>query len=66
MKLKTSVKLTDENISFLKRISINRIKADIESEIITPSTSLALVERYFKLKNEEYLELIHMEVKNEH
>ena len=63
MKSKTSVKLTDENIIFLKRVSINRIKADIESEIITPSKVLTLIETYFKLNNDEYLELINMEIK---
>ena len=62
MKSKTSVKLTNENINFLKRISINRIKTDVSTESITPSNTLFLIERYFKLNNEEYLELINMEI----
>ena len=63
MKSKTSVKLTNENINFLKRISINRIKTDVSIKSITPSNALFLIERYFKLNNEEYLELINMEDK---
>lgn len=64
MKSKISVKLTNENINFLKRISINRIKADVETETITPSKALSLIEKYFKLNNNEYLELINMEEQN--
>lgn len=63
MKDKMSVKLSDENINFLNKVGINRIKTDMETKIITPSDALLLIEKYFKLKNNSYLELIHMESK---
>ncbi len=61
--LKLSVKISDEGNNFLKKIAINRIKADIETKLITPSDALDLIAKYFKTNNEKYLEMIHTEVK---
>lgn len=61
MKNKISTKLTDENLTFLKRIALNRIKAEVATEIITPSNVIALIEKYFKLNNDEYLDMINLE-----
>jgi len=64
--LKTSTKLSDFGKLFLNKIAINRIKADMEIKLITPSDALDIIVKYFKSNNDEYTEMIHTEVKNEH
>jgi len=63
MKNKISIKMTEENLNFLKRIAVNRIKADIETGLMTPSQSLTLIEKYFKLDNDGYVDMINLEDK---
>jgi len=63
MKIKTSTKLSQENKNFLGRIGINRAFALGESKVITFSESIDLLERYFKLKNDEYKDMVQMEDK---
>lgn len=63
-KNKISTKLTAQNLNFLKRIAVNRIKSDMEIEMITPSNALVLIENYFKLNNDEYIDMINMENDN--
>ena len=61
MKLKTSIKFTDNNLSFLRRVSNNEAFAnDNSKKPMTPSKALDLIEKYFKLNNEEYKEMIEM------
>jgi len=60
---KISIKMTEENLNFLKRIAVNRIKADIETGLMTPSQSLTLIEKYFKLDNDGYVDMINLEDK---
>lgn len=61
MKNKMSVKLSDENINFLNKISINCIKSDTETKILTPSQALDRLERYNKSDNDSYIDMIRME-----
>lgn len=63
MKQKTSVKLSDKNLSFLRKMAVNRVKVDKEMKTLPPSYMLDLIEKYFKLNNEEYIKLLHLEVK---
>jgi len=61
MKIKMSTKLSQENKDFLGRIGINRAFALSSPKQISLSEALDLVERYFKLNNDEYKEMVHME-----
>jgi len=60
MRLKTSIKFSESNLSFLRRIGINEAYANRKDKSMTPSRSLDLIEKYFKLKNNEYKEMIEM------
>jgi len=60
MKLKMSTKLSQENKDFLGRIGINRAFATSSPKQIPYSKALDLIERYFKLNNNEYKEMIKM------
>ena len=68
MKLKTSVKMSDENINFWKNLNVNCIKTDNLKEILSYSDLQDSIVKYFKLNNDRYLELIkligNMEAKN--
>jgi len=61
MKLKMSTKLSQENKDFLGRIGINRAFAIGSPKQITFSQSIDLLERYFKLNNNEYRDMVQME-----
>jgi septin family protein len=60
MKLKTSVKMSDENRIFWKNLNINCIKTNHLREIISYSDLQETVVKYFKLNNDRYLELIEL------
>lgn len=61
----TPVKLTKDGIDFLRRLATNRIRAETdEAPGVYPYEALELIEKYFKLNNDRYLELIKMEYKN--
>jgi septin family protein len=60
MKLKTSVKMSDENVMFWKNLNINCIKTNHLREIISYSDLQETVVKYFKLNNDRYLELIEL------
>lgn len=59
---KTSVKLSGEAIEFLKNFRKNRIKADIDEDYSSYSDLLEIIVKYFKLKNERYLEVVKLVV----
>lgn len=62
---KTSVKLTDENKGFLDRIGTNRVICKTETRTKSFSQNLDIIEKYFKLNNDKYLEMCRMEdIKN--
>ena len=63
MKLKSSVKFSEGNLSFLRRIGVNEAFANGKEKVLTPSKALDLIEKYFKLNNDEYKEMIEMGVK---
>jgi len=58
MKLKTSVKMSQENIKFWKNLNVNAIKTDKLKDILSYSDLQEVVVKYFKLNNDRYLELI--------
>jgi len=64
MKAKISTKLSEPNINFLKKLAINRIKADMEETIVSPSAALEVIVNYFKNNHDRYLEMIQTEVNN--
>jgi len=65
MENKISVKLSSENKGFLNRININRIICKTENSPTSLSHALDMIEKYFKLHNDEYLKLCKMEnIKN--
>lgn len=63
MNLKMSTKLSQENKDFLGRIGINRAFALGSPKQNTFSEDLDLLERYFKLNNDEYKDMVQMEDK---
>lgn len=58
MSIKTSLKLSQEGIDFLKKLRVNRIKTDIDEEGLSYWRLLELIAKYFKSNNERYLELV--------
>jgi len=62
MKIKTSIKFSESNLNFLRRIGINEAYANAKIKTLTPSKALDLIEKYFKLNNVEYKDMISMGV----
>jgi hypothetical protein len=60
MKLKVSVKMSDENISFWKNLNVNCIKTDQLKDIVSYSDLQEGIVKYFKLNNNRYLELVEL------
>lgn len=61
----TSIRLSNEFREFLKRMKYNRIKADVDNDILSAMDAADILVKYFKLNNDRYLELVNMEVKND-
>jgi len=61
---KESIKISNKGKQFLKQIQINQIKLDIR-----PTTSygesIELMQKYFKLNNDQYLKMLNMEEKKD-
>jgi len=57
---KTSIKFSDNCLSFLNKARLNRIKIG-ESELKSYDETLELIANYFKLNNYEYSEMLKME-----
>lgn len=55
---KTSIKVSDEGIEFLKRFRDNRRKIGIDKEDLSYWKLVGIIRKYFKLNHERYLELI--------
>jgi len=60
----SSVRLGENFKGFLKNLKRNRIKADVDDNILNSVQSADLIANYFKKNNNRYLELVRMEVKN--
>lgn len=60
MKSKVSVKMSEENIKFWKKLNVNAIKTDNIQEIISYSNLQEAVVNYFKINNDRYLELLEL------
>ena len=58
---KTSTKISDKGRAFLKRLANNRIKAGTDQESLAYWELIEAMEKYFKLNNPSYLELVHTE-----
>ena len=58
MKLKTSVKMSDENLDFWRKLNLNLTLIKKTKQFnITPSDLQEYVVKYFKLKNDSYKEM---------
>jgi hypothetical protein len=58
---KTSIKVGEKSLNFLRRIRVNRIKADMDLNRKKPLSydeMLMIMEKYFKENNDSYLGLI--------
>jgi len=62
--MKTSTKLSEDNLKFLNKISLNKIKADKETKKISYDECITRIRKYFKIRNDRYIEFIHMEETN--
>ena len=60
MKIKRSVKMSEDNISFWKNLNKNCIKTDNLEETMPYSELQTFIVKYFKIKNDRYLELIEL------
>lgn len=63
-KANRSLKLPDEFIKFLERFEINRIKADVDTKLLSHPKASILIVKFFKLNNDAYLELVKLGDKN--
>lgn len=60
------MRLHDNFITFLEKAQANRVKMEIDKKTIGNPRMSKILERYFKLNNDRYVELIKMEeVKND-
>ena len=59
----TNCRLSVDNVKFLRKLNVNRIKADMSNEIESNSYMMDLIVKYFKVNNDKYLELVKMEDK---
>ena len=61
----TAQKLDSDVIEFLDRFRVNRIKQDMETKYISYNRLIKIMVNYFKLNNDEYINLVKlMENKN--
>jgi len=62
MKIKTSIKLSDSNREFLNWVSnCHDFQHKNKGKRTTPSKALDYIEKYFKLSNDRFVEMIKME-----
>lgn len=58
---KTSIKMNDDGILFLKKFRDNRRKVGIDNSDLSYWRLVGVIARYFRANNERYLELINVE-----
>jgi len=58
MKSKVPIKISENGIEFLKKLRLNRIKADIDLDPLYYYELIEVIVKYFKLNNDKYLELV--------
>lgn len=58
MSAKTSVKVDDETIGFLKKFSTNRRKIEVDERDLSYWRLIAVIVKYFKNNNDRYMELV--------
>jgi len=63
VKLKTSVKLSENGIIFLKKLRTNRRKAGTDEQDLSYWKLIDVIANYFKANNDEYLKIVNMEFK---
>jgi len=64
MSIKTSIKVSTQAIIFLKNLSKNRIKTDVDNEGLSYWKLFDLIVKYFKNNNEQYLDLVKLKENN--
>jgi len=57
-KNKTSIKISEEGLSFLRKLITNRRKADVDESDLAYWKVLDVIAKYFKSNNDKYLELV--------
>lgn len=60
----SSIRLTDEFLSFSEKLQTNRVKAEVDKKTIGHPRISKLIVKYFKNNNDRYLELVKMEEEN--
>ena len=60
--IKTSIKLSEKGIIFLKKFRTNRRKTDIDIEDASYWELMELIAEFFKKNNDKYLELIKLRI----
>jgi len=65
MTLKTSIKISEEGLSFLKRFRSNRRKVETDDRDLAYWELIEVIARYFKNQNERYHELVRVLPKEE-
>jgi len=60
---KISTKLSEEGQNFLKRLRNNRRKVGVDQEDLAYWQLIENIEKFFKLNNDAYIELVNMESK---
>ena len=59
-----NVRMSNAGIEFLKRFRINRLKQEIDKDVLSNAVLFDLIVKYFKNNNDEYLKIVNMEIKN--
>ena len=63
-KNKRPIKVSDDFYNFLVKLGVNRVKEDMDLQTMDLCILPDTIVKYFKLNNDRYLELVHMEVQN--
>lgn len=58
MKSKMAVKIGDDSVLFLKKLSTNRRKMDVDDKDLSYWRLVGVIVKYFKMNNERYKELV--------
>ena len=63
-KRSNSIRLRESTLEFSEKLQSNRVKLDVDKRSIGNPQAFKLIETYFKLNNDRYLELVNMENTN--
>lgn len=54
----TSLKCPEEFKNLLNKLVANRVVLGIDKKVISNARAMSIIEKYFKIKNDSYLELV--------